>query len=76
MAKEVKMSGVVGGVIGDVSMLPYIDYKIIRFDCGGIMTIVEDFIKDFGYNVGDRVVVTISPCPEGEHFYPPKPDFK
>lgn len=70
MAKEIKMSGVVGDVFEGIDT-----FRTLLMDAGGVV-LVRDFILDNcgGYKKGDRIVVTVDACGEEEYYYPPKPE--
>lgn len=66
--KEIKISGKVMGVSED-------GHRKIYCDSGGIIYISDFIVHRCGeYDKEDRITITLSPCSEDEHHYPPKPN--
>ena len=62
--EEIKVSGVITPKIQN-------EGRVVFIDCGGEFLINDFILKECGkYSVGDRIVITISPCEEGSYYYP------
>lgn len=67
MAKEIKISGIVGKCSDS-------EYRNILADCGGIIKVRDFILSNCGkYAEGDRIIVTINTGKKDEFYYPPKP---
>lgn len=65
--REIKISG-------EITEYSDGENRKIFSDCGGAILIRDFILKDCGgYNIGDRVTVSINPCKENEFHYPPMP---
>ena len=67
MIKEIKISGEIKDTLQG-------DNRAIYSDCGGVIYIRDYILRECGgYNIGDRITISITPCEKDEYHYPPKP---
>ena len=66
---KIRMSGVVGELVDNPVG---VDYRNVLCDCGGIVTVRDNILADSGYKEGDRIVISIEPCPDRLFYYPQK----
>lgn len=66
--KEIKISGEITNYLKG-------ENRMIFSDCGGAILLRDYILRDCGgYNIGDRVTISITPYKKDEFHYPPKPE--